>query len=194
MFYAYEENGELKTVYAAKPPVGVVCEIPVDIEKDDFPYLVKQPVAVQSTGVGPESFNSPMWTVVVDQTAKSAALAEKNKVTSVDSAYKTMSDEIDAQMYEVFRTLKPEYATAEYNTWKDMLDRPAAYASLGLKVDHQVNATDNTEMFSPGSALDTAQKVLDFAQRKIQLAQVYGTFRMQRIQQFKDQKEQIQNS
>lgn len=187
MFYAYEKNGEIKTTMAASPPENSLGKVPESISRDDFDYLKVTQSNDPQTG-------DPINVITVDAAKKAVGLAEKTKVDDVSSAYQTMSDEIDAKMYDVFRTLKPEYATAEYNTWKDMLDRPAAYASLGLKVDHQINNTDNSELFSPGSALDTAQKVLDFAQRKIQLAQDYGTFRMQKLQEFRNQKETIENS
>jgi hypothetical protein len=129
----------------------------------------------------------------VDPSANAASLAEQTKKDDISAAYKAMSDEINDRMYEVFCTLKADHATAEYNTWKDMLDHPAAYASVGLKVNHQINNPDGSELFSPGSALDTVQKILDFAKRKIQLAHEYGVFRKQRLQQFYDQREKIRN-
>ena len=187
MFYAYEKDGKVKSVYSAKPPEGVLGVIPSDISRDDFGYLKSTPSNDPVTG-------EPINVISVDEAKKAEALSAKSKEEDIATAYQTMSDEVDEKMYEVFRTLKADYATAEYETWQDMKKRPSAYASLGLKVDHQINNADDTELFSPGSALDTVQKITDYATRKIELAEAYGTFRVQRIQQFKNEKEQIQNS
>lgn len=170
--------------FVPKDSIGL---LPENIAKEDWPYLQASQSNDPQTG-------EPVWNITVDSSAKAIAVAEQSKKDDIAAAYKAMSDEVDAKMYEVFRTLKADYATAEYETWQDMKKRPSAYSGLGLKVDHQINNVDETELFSPGSALDTDQKILDYATRKIELAEAYGTFRVQRIQQFKNEKEQIQNS
>jgi len=169
--------------FTPKNQIGLV---PPSIAREDWGFLQ----ATQSN----DEFGQPVWNITVDATAKAAALAEKSKAEDIQSAYQTMSDEVDARLYEVFRTIKPDYATAEYETWKDMKARPDAYASLGLKIDHQLNDANGIELFSPGSALDTSGKINQYATRKIQLAEEYGTYRVQRIQQFKNERQQILNS
>lgn len=167
-------------------PKGSIGPVPDNIPQEDWPYLQ----ASQSN----DEFGNPKWNITVDTAAKAAVAAEKSKKEDIAVAYQTMSDEVDARLYEVFRTIKPDYATAEYETWKDMKLRPAAYAGLGLKIDHQLDNAQGTELFSPGSALDTAEKITQYATRKIELAEEYGTYRVQRIQQFKNERQQILNS
>ena len=114
---------------------------------------------------------------------------------TVEEGSKPLKSSRDVDIYDelftVFRTKDSATATANYETWKDMKVTPSRYSSLGLKVDHQVNAADNTEIFSPGSALDTDQKIVDYATRKVEQAQEYGAWRMQRIQQYKDAKDAL---
>lgn len=169
--------------FTPKNSIGVV---PPNIAKEDWAYLQ----ASQSN----DEFGQPKWNITVDTAAKAMVAAEKSKEEDIATAYQTMSDEVDARLYEVFRTIKPDYATAEYETWKDMKLRPASYAGLGLKIDHQLDNAQGTELFSPGSALDTAEKITQYATRKIELAEEYGTYRVQRIQQFKNERQQILNS
>ena len=56
------------------------------------------------------------------------------------------------------------------------------------------NYSGGTEIFDPGSALDTDQKIVDYATRKIEQAHEYAIWRMKRIQTFKNDKETIENS
>lgn len=135
-----------------------------------------------------------IWAPYVDSPAKSAQEALNAKVNSKDQSYKNMVKDVYDNLYLVFRTKRPETATAEYETWKHMKDNPDLYAGAGLKVDHQVNNADDSELFSPGSALDTAQKVQDFATRKIEQAHEYGVYRAGRIQQYKNEVIAIENS
>ena len=182
------EDGSLVVQgYTHGAPSNSIGVVPSDIAMEDWGYL-------KATNTVDPSTSMPIKVITVDATVKNAALGVSTKKANISAAYQTMSDEVDEKMYEVFRTLKPEYASAEYETWQDMVNRPIAYASLGLKTDHQINNADGSELFSPGSALDTAQKITDYAARKIVLAQEYGTYRVQRIQQFKNAKAAIENS
>ena len=185
LMYDLNDNTKLK-VERRSSGAGSIGVVPSDIPEEDWPYLF----AVKGT----DEFNEPVWNISVDATAKAAALVVTSKANDIKTAYQTMSDEVDAQMFSVFRTLKEGYASAEYETWQDMIKRPTAYASLGLKIDHQLNNADDTELFSPGSALDTDAKITSYATRKIALAEEYGVYRVQRIQQFKNEKETIENS
>ena len=91
-------------------------------------------------------------------------------------------------MYEVFRTRNPETANADHETWKLMVASPAKYVSVGLKTSYQVDDASGTELFSPGSALDTEEKIVSYATRKIEQAEEYAIFRLQQKQQFIDSK------
>jgi len=112
---------------------------------------------------------------VEDTAAQSVVDATKIYIANLEAAYATMTDEIYNQMYVVFGTKNSESASAYYQTWLDMVASPASYSLSGLKDD--LNA-----------ALDTDQKVLDFANAKIADAKAFSLFRMQKIQVFKDYK------
>lgn len=166
-------------------PKNYRCSVPPSIASEDYPYVKAQQQIIE---------DDTIWVAYVDGAAKSAGEAEASKQAQLDMAYSSMNKDIYDKLYDVFRTRKPETATAEHETFKHMKDNPSQYASKGLKCDHQLNKADTTELFSPGSALDTDQKVLDYATRKLELVHEYGVYRAERIQQFKNEKETIENS
>ena len=165
-------------------PKNARCPLPNDVVEADYPYVKAQQQLIDE---------EMQWVAYVDGALKAAGEALKTKKESIETAYANMIEDVYSNLYDVFRTRKPETATAEYETWKHMKTNAALYAGKGLKVDHQVNKADATELFSPGSALDTEQKILDFATRKIEQAEAYGVYRAERIQQFKTEKEGIEN-
>ena len=185
--YVIQENG----VIYVKPakgftPENAVAILPDHLGPDDYAFLtVSDSVDEQ---------NQPIKVVGVDTTAKATALAEASKASQVAIAYQNMVEDVYAQLYEVFRTRQPETATAEKETWDDMLVNPGNYSSLGLKVDYQLNNADDTELFSPGSALDTDAKITAFATRKLEQVRAYGPYRSQRKQQFYNERETILGS
>jgi hypothetical protein len=130
----------------------------------------------------------------LDAAAKNAAEGARTKAKQVKDAYNLMNAEILAEMEKVFETSNSDAANAEYSTYKDMAENPAAYAGLGLKVQVQIMNADDTELFDEGAALDTDAKVQAYANRKIELAKAFGVYRMQRIQQFYQEKETIEGA
>lgn len=187
MFYAYQQGNKIKTVYSAKPPQGSLGVVPSDISRDDFEYLKVTP-AIGDDG-------NAINVITVDQALKTAGDSEKERANQISAAYQTMHTAIYDKLYEIFRTRNPETATAEHETWKDMLANPADYSSLGLVVDYQLMQADGTtELYSAGSALDTSQKITDFATRKLEQVREYGPFRAQKKQEYYTAKQNIENS
>jgi hypothetical protein len=124
----------------------------------------------------------------LDSSAKQAAATAKDKEKQIEAAYRQMNVDVYAEMAQVFGTTNPESATAYEATWKMMAETPAEYASLGLTSRFDVAG------LAVGDALDTEQKVLDYANAKIADVQSYGKNRMQRIEQFRSERETILNS
>lgn len=182
------KNGEDVYVQPAKgfTPENAIGIAPENIAREDWPYLQ----AIEAIN----EFGENYWNITIDQDAKAQALAAKSKQDQIEAAYNAMVKDIYDELYKVFRTRQPETATAEKETWDDMLINAANYASLGLKVDHQLNNADGSELFSPGSALDTAQKIVAYATRKLEQVRAYGPYRMQRKQQFYDERATILGS
>lgn len=130
----------------------------------------------------------------INSAAKQSDESERTKASQIEQKYNLMNEEIFTEMYNVFRTNRSDSATANYQTWEKMVQSPSLYSGVGLKVDHQLNDSNGVELFNPGSALDTDAKITSYASRKIEQALAYGVFRMQRIQQFKNEREVINNS
>ena len=103
---------------------------------------------------------------------------EIDKSVRVQNAYDQMSKDVYDEMYEVFGTNNADSAVAYERTWEMMKADPSAWSSLGLKD-------------IMGNALDTEQKVLDFANNRIEAVVAYGKWRMQRIEQFRELKASI---
>lgn len=114
--------------------------------------------------------------VLVDLTAP---LAVKNKEAQILVKYNEMSTDVLAQMALTFGTTKPESASAYHDTWVLMAAEPALFSAEGLKADLAIGG------FLVGDALDTNQKVQDYANACIAAAKTYAVYRMNRIKQFK---------
>lgn len=166
-------------------PQNTVCRAP---ENEDIAWLEIVDDVDEITGKK----------AVVNEAIKAQVLADraaaKTVQDAIETAYNSMKTDIYNELYEVFRTKEPATATAHYETWKKMKEAPTGYSSLGLKVDHQVNNADGTELFDPGSALDTDQKVVAYATRKVEQAEAYGVYRMQRLQQFQNEKAALEGA
>jgi hypothetical protein len=123
--------------------------------------------------------------VLSADSAKSALKVLKGKEAQVAAAYNSMNADVLAQMLTVFGTSKPESATAFKETWDMMAASPADWATAGLTASFAVAG------FQVGDALDSSQKIQDYANAKIAEVKAYGISRMQRIEQFKTEKATI---
>ena len=185
--YVIKKGEELEVIKTKGfTPENAIGILPAGIPREDWPFIQ----ANQSN----DELGQPVWNITVDTTAKAEAEAAASQQAQIEAAYNSMVKDIYDELYNVFRTRQPETATAEKETWDDMLLTPANYASLGLTVDHQLNNADGTELFSPGSALDTAEKITAYATRKLEQVRAYGPYRMQRKQQFYNERAAILGS
>lgn len=157
-------------------PINSVGIVPESIPYKDWPYITAS------------KDENGLFIISVDETSRLEDLTRKAAEDAAEKAVLDLEREIYDQMYEVFRTKNPETANADHETWKLMVAAPNKYISLGLKTSHQVDSAEGTELFSPGSALDTEEKIISYATRKIEQAQEYAVFRMQRKQQYLDSK------
>jgi|GEM_PF-6030386 len=157
-------------------PINSVGIVPIEIPVEDWGYIT----ATEADHGG--------YIISVDETKKLEDLSKKEAEDKALSDYATLEKDIYDKMYEVFRTKSTDTANADHETWKLMAQNPSSYEGLGLKTSHQVDDSAGTELFSPGSALDTAEKITSYATRKIEQAEEYAVFRMQRKQQFIDSK------
>jgi len=117
-----------------------------------------------------------------------AVAAQKEKEAQVAAAYAQMDADVRAEMVTVFGTTSTESATAYEKTWTLMLETPADWSGAGL------TARFDRGGLSAGDALDTDQKVTDYAQACLDAVKAYGVSRMQRIEQFRTDRQTILNS
>jgi len=143
------------------------------------------PASVASGGVA--SDNDDFIFILQEDATKVAEKVVSDKTDLVLLAYVQMETEVLAEMNIVFGTAKTDSASAYKMTWTEMLAAPSDYSSIGLTARLAVGT------FSIGDALDTDQKITDYATANITEAKAYGVWRMQRIQQFKNERETIVN-
>jgi hypothetical protein len=116
------------------------------------------------------------WSIKFKDTFKGLELEKK---------YKEMTLEVYAQMATVFGTQDPNSASAYKQTWDMMLQSPSSFSGAGLTSRFEVAG------LSIGDALDTDQKVTDYATACVDAAIQYGIWRMQRIEQFRQERADI---
>ena len=100
--------------------------------------------------------------------------------TTAKKLYDQMNLDVMDKVYDVFGTTNESSATAYKETWHDMVSSPANYSSIGLK------SRFNRGGFAVDDLLDTDQKVIDYANACLAEVSTYAAWRMQRIQQFRN--------
>lgn len=153
---------------------GTLKEVEV---ADDFDMSIMQGVVAENGDVTFEE--SPEKVAAKVAAGKSAQILER---------YNDMNNDVLAQMTAVFGTTRTDSASAFYETWKLMVQKPVLFFEKGLKADIEAGG------FLVGAALDTIQKVEDYANARIALAETYSVYRMERIEQFKTEKAAIEAS
>ena len=107
------------------------------------------------------------------------------KTNRITEKYNEMNTDVLAGMAAVFGTTQPESATAYKETWTQMIASPSDFSGAGLTSRFDVAG------LSIGDALDTDQKVTDYATAKTTEVNAYGVTRMQRIEQFRTERAAI---
>jgi len=188
--YIIEKDGVKGVVRADKVAADwgqyIIANYTEQIPEEDVPFAIVTETA--------DEYGNPTKTVSIDGSKKTAKEASVKKIKDVDEAYTLLNVEVYAEMEDIFYTKKSDSATANYEMWNHMANNPALYNSQGLKSEKQVNNEDGTELYSPGSALDTDEKIVAYAQRKVEQADSYIVWRSNRIQQFRNEKKSIEES
>lgn len=167
MFYAYRANGKVRAMSskAGKPrgsaDIEILAPIPGNIAHDDFRFLQ----AIEAT----DEFGEKYWNITIDQAAKAAAQAAKQKQDDIVNSRKTKENAIKAKAEEVFPGLSAGQLVLKAEMWRHMSKDAAKFMGMALKTVEQVDAEDGTELFSPGSALDNPAKIKQYADRKLEL-------------------------
>lgn len=131
------------------------------------------------------------YTVTVDELFKAEKIGEQNIKKQIEELYNEMVKDVFERMFAVFQTNNSDSAIATRETWKDMILAPADYASEGLKSPEILRDSSDNIIFGVGDDLNTEQKVLDYANRKLTQARDYGIWRIKRIDTFRDQRNQL---
>jgi hypothetical protein len=121
-----------------------------------------------------------LWLLAPDEVLV-AQKALKAKEAAVALAYEAMNKDVLTQMALAFGTQNPDSASAYERTWTLMISSSAEWLGLGLKDD-------------VGTLLETGEQVLAYAQAKLASVIAYGKFRLQRIEQFRAEKDAIVQS
>lgn len=131
-------------------------------------------------------------TVAEDGSVSFAADVEKQntkeyaqKKSQIEVKYREMDEDILTEMIEVFGTSRADSATAFHETFKLMVEKPALFATQGLLADKAAGG------FIVGQALNSTQKIQDYANARIALIEAFAVFRMNRIAQFQQEKAAI---
>lgn len=114
--------------------------------------------------------------------------SQRNKKAQIAAAYKVMSDNIAAEVYNVFETSNEASANAFSQSWRIKSERPADYVGQGLI------ATQALGGFNPGDALDTEQKIKDYYDAKVEQLIAFDKFRDAEILTYLAAKAAIENS
>jgi hypothetical protein len=175
--YPGRQIGEIHDVFSPENhPGSILSGIIKEVEvADDFDKEVME-ATVESDGS--VSFAS--------SPAKVAAKAAKAKAGLIAAKYVEMDTEIFDEMETVFGTRRADSATAAHQTLILMKSNPELFSEEGLLADMPVTG------FAVGAALDTDEKVLDYATKRIEQINAYGVFRVKRIKQFREEKAAIE--
>ena len=201
--YSGKQVGDIHDVFdPASHPGSLLSGTLLEVEVDDEFDKEIQSAAIYNTKwskegeddvyVDPEdeewSASSGVFVVFSEDPDKVAAKVVKDKTAEITERYNDMNADVYGEMATVFGTQNPESATAWHQTWGLMKTQPSLYFNLGWKV-HVAHGT-----FSVGDALDTIQKVEDYADAAIAAVSEYSVSRMTRIKQFYDEKAAIEGA
>ena len=163
-------------------PFASHFELPEELDEDIVrPFFVdEQEIQTGPFDYLPKTIIPAHWELQEDEELRSQKI-QKIKQKLIEESYIKMNSEVYQQMEIVFGTSNSDSAIAYEKTWNLMGENPEEWSSLGLK-DNQ------------GNPLDTPEKVSSFASEKINQVLIYGKWRMQRIEQFRQERENILNS
>jgi hypothetical protein len=122
-------------------------------------------------------------------------IGSRKKGKDISDAYSQMVSDIETEMATTFGTTRSDSAQASYATWKEMKTDPHEYTELGLKAEMDIYEDDDvTKALDKDEAIDHYEKVQKYSAYRIRKSKEYAKYRLQRIQQFREEKETIENS
>lgn len=126
--------------------------------------------------------------ILMEDEAKVLEKRVTDKTDLILAAHAQMNADVYAEMTIVFGTSNVDSATAYHDTWKLMSTTPSDWYMSGI-----------TARFTRGGVvvnetLDTIQKVQNYADACLTIVKNYGVWRMQRIEQFRIERNTILNS
>lgn len=125
---------------------------------------------------------------ILDLHNPSTIYDSRRKEREIKILYDIMNVEVYTQMSLVFNTTNADSANANRETWALMLENPSDWSVVGLKAEF------NRGSLSIGDALDTDEKITNYASACLNAVKAYGIWRMQRIQQFRADRSLIENA
>jgi len=162
-------------------PKNVIGVVPPNIAKADYPYITANPTV--------DEFGSPTWNITVDTDAKAKGQAAAQKEQALRQAEIKRTQVVIEKAQEVYPGVDAGELVLRAEVWRHMSANAQKYTSMGLKTAEQVNNADGTELFSPGSALDTVKKIKDYADRKLELYEDFLIAKAQAEQVYENEKE-----
>lgn len=168
------KNAETNEYYIqsfGKKPSDAIREWPQNINPLDFPYCV-----FTETESGLE--------VILDEGKKAQAEAIINVVDAVKKAKDKMRSEVNIEMAKAFGTTDEASANAFFSTWQEWIKDPSRYFEKGYVSHMEVKDNLGNVLFSTGEALNTSNKIKDFAEICLQRAKNFGDYRAKRISDY----------
>lgn len=166
--YVVEKDGELYVVRANFLPRDTIGVLPEDFAEEDEAFVKAKKVK--------DAFGEDYYEFKVNGKQKSAYRDEEKKKKKLENIKEKYLKDVYREMSDVFGTTATDTATADYETWKHMLDEPGRYKDLGITFD--------------GVELNSELLIKQYAKSMIQKVYKYGVYRFKRKNQYKKEKEE----
>lgn len=177
--YVVKLGEEIRVVPASGfVPKGTIGILPPEIARADWDVLQ----AVETF----DETGQKQWSVSVNTSKKAEKQAKKQEKEDKQAAKQAKELAIKTKAEEVFPGIDAGELVLKAEMWRLMSAQAQKFTGMGLKTVEQVNAADGTELFDPGSALDTVKKIKDYADRKLELYEEFLVAKAQAEQVYED--------
>jgi hypothetical protein len=149
---------------------------PENITLSDLPFVsIEEVITEELRGEVVEQIVNYNFTV--NGEAKAAASLVKSKQAQVSEAYNVMDNAVYTEMANVFGTTKSDSATVFYETWKLMKEKPSLFVN-------KVVVDKNIAGYVLGQVLSVESDIQAYADARINEAEAYSVFRLEKINEF----------
>lgn len=155
-----------------QPQKGAVV-IPDSISADDYRYLNVE-------------FISGSYAVTVDENLKAEKEDKASKQSQKDALIKAYEIELKDKIQSNLLKSDPMFVLLQIDTWRDMAARPQAYFDQGIKSPEVLRDNGGNVLFGLGDLINTEEKVLLYANRKLQQVGKFYIWRAKRLDQLQD--------